>query len=200
MTLQSPTRERILEATAQLLSTRPPSDVRMADVAAAAGLSRQILYLHFRNRTDLLVEAARFIDAWAGLDEALAPVLAAKSGREALARLATFMAVFTPRVYRVAAAAEALRSSDEAAAAAWNDRAANRRRGLAGLVRRLKAEGDLADGWSIKTATDLLWAMTSHAVWGYLVEDRGWSPARYRRHLRRVLEAALLRDEARTSR
>ncbi len=96
MSLQSPTRERILEATAELLSTRSPADVRMADVAAAAGVSRQALYLHFRNRTDLLVEAARFMDARAGLDEALAPVLAAESGRQALARLATFMAVLSP--------------------------------------------------------------------------------------------------------
>lgn len=167
----------------------------MADVAEAAGLTRQALYLHFSNRTELLVEAARFMDEEAGLEEALAPVRAAESGRQALARLAAFMAAFTPKVYRVAAAAEALRGSDEAAATAWEDRAAHRRRGLAGLARRLAAEGDLAEGWSVRAATDLLWALTSHGVWGYLVEDCGWSPAQYEGHLRQVLEATLLRDE-----
>ena len=164
----------------------------MADVADAAGLSRQALYLHFRRRGDLLVEAARFMDDEAGLDDALAPVRSAASGREALARLATFMARFTPRIYPVAAAAETLRGTDEGATAAWEDRAAHRRLGLEGLARRLAAEGDLAEGWTIETATDLLWTMTSHGVWGYLVEDCGWTPAQYEVHLRRVLERSLL--------
>lgn len=192
MSPRSETRRRILAAATRLLESRPPTEVRMADVAAAAGLTRQALYLHFANRTELLVETARFIDEEAGLEAALAPVRAAGSAREGLARLATFMAAYTPRVYRVAAAAEALRGSDEAATAAWEDRAAHRRRGLEELVRWLAAEGELAPGWSVAAATDLLWTLTSHGVWGYLVEDCGWSPAEYERRLRRLLEAALV--------
>ncbi|HEU5003266.1 MAG TPA: hypothetical protein VFW71_10880 [Actinomycetota bacterium] len=37
--------------------------------------------------------------------------------------------------------------------------------------------------------------MTSQRVWSDLVEDQGWSTARYRRHLTALLEAALLAPE-----
>ncbi|MGZ9933257.1 TetR/AcrR family transcriptional regulator [Streptomyces sp. NC-S4] len=66
-------RESLLEAAGAALSARPWPDVRMVDVAAAAGVSRQTLYNEFGGKAGLgraLVrrEADRYLD---GVDRAL---------------------------------------------------------------------------------------------------------------------------------
>ncbi|MFF4390010.1 TetR/AcrR family transcriptional regulator [Streptomyces sp. NPDC001552] len=74
-------RESLLEAAGAALSARPWPDVRMVDVAAAAGVSRQTLYNEFGGKAGLgraLVrrEADRYLD---GVDRALsAPAQAAE--------------------------------------------------------------------------------------------------------------------------
>jgi hypothetical protein len=69
---------------------------------------------------------------------------------------------------------------------------ADRRAGQRRLVARLAQEGRLARGWSVESAADLIWALTSIRVWEDLVVDRGWPRARYKRHLRQVLRGSLL--------
>ncbi len=54
------TRERILEAMAQLWLTRPYDEVTLADVADLAGVSRQTLYRQFGTKDDLLVATAEW--------------------------------------------------------------------------------------------------------------------------------------------
>jgi AcrR family transcriptional regulator len=59
-------RERILDATDALLRERPWSEVRMVDISAAAGVSRQTLYNEFGGRHELaqayvLREAGTFL-------------------------------------------------------------------------------------------------------------------------------------------
>ena len=48
------TRERILQSTWTALLDGSTPRVRMSDIANSAGISRQALYLHFANRTELL--------------------------------------------------------------------------------------------------------------------------------------------------
>ncbi|MBL4878008.1 MAG: helix-turn-helix transcriptional regulator, partial [Hyphomonas sp.] len=48
------TREKIMRATWKLLEESGGSGVRMSDIAKAAGISRQAVYLHFPTRADLL--------------------------------------------------------------------------------------------------------------------------------------------------
>jgi len=43
--------------------------VTMADIAKAAGISRQALYLHFPTRVDLLVAMTRHLDAQNDIDD-----------------------------------------------------------------------------------------------------------------------------------
>ncbi len=67
-------RTSLLDAAGELLRDRPWSEVPMADVAAAAGVSRQTLYAQFGSRDDfaqayVLREAERFLVA---VEEALA--------------------------------------------------------------------------------------------------------------------------------
>ena len=53
------TRERLLQAAAEVFAARGYDGTRVADIAAAAGVSNGALYAHFSSKADLLVEALR---------------------------------------------------------------------------------------------------------------------------------------------
>jgi AcrR family transcriptional regulator len=53
------TRERLLRAAADAFAARGYEGTRVADIAAAAGVSNGALYAHFTSKADLLVEALR---------------------------------------------------------------------------------------------------------------------------------------------
>src|SRR5690242_8785380 len=53
------TRERLLAAAADAFAERGYDGTRVADIAAAAGVSNGALYAHFTSKADLLVDALR---------------------------------------------------------------------------------------------------------------------------------------------
>jgi len=64
-------RDRVLDSVGELASARPWSEVTMAEVAMAAGVSRQTLYNTFGSRQEMaqayvMREAERFVDAVSG--------------------------------------------------------------------------------------------------------------------------------------
>ena len=59
--------------------------VRMGDIAAAAGISRQAVYLHIASRTQLLVATTRYLDEALEADTRLAPSRATNTGVESQA-------------------------------------------------------------------------------------------------------------------
>ncbi len=61
------------------------------------------------------------------------------------------------------------------------------------VVRRLEAEGRLADGWTATEAADFLWATTSTWTYQALLVERGWSEERLIELLSRMVRAALVR-------
>ncbi|MGX5653179.1 TetR/AcrR family transcriptional regulator [Geodermatophilus nigrescens] len=75
------TRERILAATRRRLLTMPYDDVRLADVAAEAGVSQQTLLNHFTSKEGLALAVA----------EALAPEIEALRGPVAPGDVAGFV-------------------------------------------------------------------------------------------------------------
>ena len=79
-----PTRTRILEATLKLLEDGEGSKVRMSDIAKAANVSRQAVYLHFPGRADLLTETTRYVDQINDIDALLQESRNASTGRERL--------------------------------------------------------------------------------------------------------------------
>jgi AcrR family transcriptional regulator len=56
------TRRRILVAALDLITRHGGADVSLADLARAAHVSRQALYLHFTDRSALLVALVRHAD------------------------------------------------------------------------------------------------------------------------------------------
>jgi AcrR family transcriptional regulator len=53
------TRDRLLRAAAEVFAERGYDGTRVADIAAAAGVSNGALYAHFASKADLLVDALR---------------------------------------------------------------------------------------------------------------------------------------------
>lgn len=173
------TREKILKAAWKLLEAEQTSDVRMSDIAEAAGISRQAVYLHFPARSELLIETTRYIDDVLDADGRLRESRNAGSG---LARLDAFVEAwgnYIPEIHGVARALTALQETDTAAAEAWTDRMDAVRHGCRAAVRALRDDGVLAPEWSLRTATDCLWAMLSVGQWELLTRDCGWSQRRY---------------------
>jgi hypothetical protein len=87
---------------------------------------------------------------------------------------------------------DAARSTDEAAAAAWNDRMGRRRKGVAKVIGALFKAGRLAHGWTVESATDWLWTLTSVQTYENLTRACGWSTAAATRDLSRVAVQTLV--------
>lgn len=186
------TRRRILDAARGLLEERGYHGVGLEEVAVAAGVSRQSIYVHFGSKAALLVELVGDVDEQEGLPALAEAVERAPSAIDALDRFVELVATLTPRVYRTAAVLDAARRDAVDAQLAWNDRMASRRRRCREIVARLADEGLLAPDWSHDEAADVLWALTGLRVWEDLVVIRGWSARRFRRRLERVLRQTLI--------
>ncbi|MEE8093243.1 MAG: helix-turn-helix domain-containing protein, partial [Gammaproteobacteria bacterium] len=138
------TRTRILDATVRMLEEQGGRGVRMGDIAKAAGISRQAVYLHFSSRAELLEATTKYRDRLLDLDRRLAPSRAATSGVERLALYIEFWGHYIPEVYGVAKALLLAQDTDEAAAAAWQDRMLAMRDGCRAAIDALHADGKLA--------------------------------------------------------
>jgi len=185
---QGETRTRILEATVRMLEAHGGRGVRMSDIARESGISRQAVYLHFTSRTDLLVAATRYLDERLDVDSRLAPSRAATSGTERLSLYIECWGNYIPEIYGVGKALLLARDSDEAAAAAWDDRMAAMRDGCRAAIDALHADGNLAPEWNRQKATDALWTMLLVPNWEALTIDCGWSTEQYVRWMKKLAE------------
>lgn len=178
------TRTRILDATVRTLEEHGGRGVRMGDIARAAGISRQAVYLHFASRAELLVAATRHLDGVLDVDRRLAPSRAAESGAERLALYIDCWGHYIPEIYGVAKALLLAKDTDDAAAAAWNDRMLALRDGCRAAIETLHSEGKLAADWTPRRATDALWTMLLIPNWENLTGECGWSTRQYVRYMK----------------
>lgn len=177
------TRTKILKAAWMLLEADDAKaggkGVRMADIAKAAGISRQAVYLHFPARAELLAETTRYIDEVKDIGARLAPSRAAKTGRDRLHAFVQAWGNYVPEIYSVCRAILTMAATDAEAAAAWNARMQDMREGCEAAVQALKADGDLNPDYAPKQATDMLWMMLSIQTWEHYRHACGWSQKRY---------------------
>lgn len=188
------TRTRILNAAWKLLEGDDPQKSRMGDIARAAGISRQALYLHFPSRTELLVATARHLDEVYEVDLRLEASRAASNGIERLDAFIAGWGNYVPKVYGVARAFIAMMPTDEAAAAAWRDRQRAVRQGCKAAVLALDRDGMLDPEWDTKCATDWLWAHLSLENWERLVRECDWEQAHYIETIQRIARQVLVRS------
>ena len=185
------TRRRILDAAWALLEERG-TGIRIADIAAKAGVSRQAIYLHFGDRVSLFVALGDHIDVSFGRDRLRAHVFGAPTGVESLRRWVQTMSWYTAKIDSVSRIVELAGDSDEALAAAWKDRMTGRRGHVRRIAERIAAEGQLAEGWTAEAAADLIFTVTLPGAWRVLTSVVGWSKERYADEIADLLESSLL--------
>jgi len=189
------TRTRILEA-AWALVTELGASLRLADVAERAGVSRQALYLHFGDRSGLLLALVQHMDGRLHLGEALAHVRAAPTSAELLERAMRLNTEFWTAVQPIAQVLEAAQYEREALGAAWRDRMRFRQESFSGMIRQIAEAEDLARGWSVEDAAAVLYAVAHFDTWRELTRHLGWADDRYVAAMTRLLGGSLLKGDA----
>lgn len=187
----SSTRETILDATWKLLE-EAPGPLAMEDVASAAGISRQAVYLHFKNKAELVLAVVEHAKVRLGFDRAVERVKAAKTAEDALVAVFAMHAEFTPKIARASRAIEGERARDPALEAAWQKRESSRLGLTRSVFERLAEEGKLAAPWTVATATDLVWAMTAAGITEDLTVKRRWSREKLGDNLFHLIASAML--------
>jgi AcrR family transcriptional regulator len=185
-------RARILDGALRLIRKQRRATVTMAQIAKAARLSRQAVYLHFADRAELMAALARHVHESLGLPAAIQRMMSdTPTGIGLIEADVSMQARFNPAVWAVARAVDAVRRTDAAAARAWQSRLKSRLEGCRAIITRLKAEGSLRPELDPSIAADLLWTMTSLRMWEDLVLEREWSPEQYQVYVANVLIGAL---------
>lgn len=188
----SSTRDRILSATLSLLENGAANTTRMSDIAKAAGVSRQAVYLHYPNRAELLIAAVRHLDEINDIESRLAPSRAALGGAKRLQAWVDVWTGYMPQIYGVAKALIAMQDSDAEARAAWQDRMAAVRHGCAAVITELARDGDLRTDLSTDEATDLLASLLSFHAWEQLCIGAGWTVERFTTVMQSTARRALI--------
>lgn len=186
------TRTRILAAAWKLLEADTPNTVRMSDIAKAAGISRQAVYLHFSTRAELLISTTQFVDEAKKVEERLRASREATTGIKRLDAYIHAWGNYIPEIYGIGRALLSMSETDEEAAAAWNDRMQAVRHGCVAVIAALKADGHLTADYSEKQAADVLWTMLSVRNWEQLVRDEKWTQARYVKAMRQIAMKVLV--------
>jgi len=188
------TRVAVLDAAWALMTKRGGLNVGMAQIAAAAGVSRQTLFYAFGNRAGLLVAMVRHKDT---RGPHLARLIALANGTGAdLSTLLAFVDAwldYLPEVYPVAVQLEADSLADRDAAAAWSDRFFDRglRRGFELILGRMAAASALEPGKDPARLADLCLGLVVPSTWRILVVECGWSPAAFAASRHALVRAVL---------
>jgi AcrR family transcriptional regulator len=164
----------------------------LEDVAAAAGVTRRTIYLHFGGKAALLLAVVDQAERAAGLPELGARLREAHTPEEILERLADIQVQYVPRIYESIRLVHAARREEPAADEVWNGRMRRRRATFRLLATHIQEQGRLDPGLTLDDAAMLIWVLTSPHMYEYLVVDGGWSLRRYREHVIRLLRRALL--------
>jgi AcrR family transcriptional regulator len=187
------TRKRILAKTWQLMEKRQGRNVKISDIAHAAGVSRQAVYLHFRSRAELLVATVRYVDEVKNVDARLQGLVDAPDALRTLENYVDFWGNYIPEIYGLARALLAARETDPDAATAWDDRMKALHQGWRNVMECLVREDLLSPEWTPEHAADAAWAMTSVTVWENLAVERGWSTTEYVSRMKTVLKQVFVK-------
>jgi len=186
------TRRRMVEAAYKLFSERG-WNVPLTAIAEEAGVAVQTLYFTFHTKVALLNEALAL--AVLGDDQPIPPherpwfhaMAAEPDVRQAIAMVVdNTMPIFG----RVAPLAGVLRSGDPEVAEMWLRSEQLRHDGYRKLVQALAKKTEL--GVKLDEAVDVMFMLLSPDLYWMAVLQRGWTPQRWARWLKRALVDALL--------
>jgi AcrR family transcriptional regulator len=176
--LSADTRARILDAAWRRVRAHGTGAVSVKAIAQEAGVSRQLVYFHFRNRAGLLLAMARHHDRTSDFPRRIAAArdLPPVPALEALLRA---WCAYLPEMLPGARALEAALITGDEGGEVWVDRMNDLHAVYAQAIERVAEDGRLAPGWTVATAADWAWARVQPASWDHLVLRRGWSADDY---------------------
>jgi AcrR family transcriptional regulator len=193
------TRAAILDATWSLIAEKKRLDIGQAEIAAAAGVSRQTVYLAFGNRAGLLTAMVRHKDVQSDHIARLGEIShAPKTSPQDLQRYLEIWLDYLRVIYPVAILLDAAALTDEDAASAWDDRMKGALlTGLKRIFARLAKGRHLSAGWEAGRAAELVWSLIHPTGFHQLVIGCGWSTEKFRRSRLEIIEATMLTSAAR---
>lgn len=184
------TRAALLDAARARLEEGGFSALTIAAVADRAGVSRRAVYLHFASPSDLIGALFDYVAETEGLQASLRRVREAPDALAALDEWARHEATYHARIMRVTRALERV-GRDDPEAIVWRQRIAEYQlMDCRMLAQRLADEGRLTPGWTVASATDMLWALIATELLERLLVDRGWSPKQFRKLYGQLLRSA----------
>jgi len=194
--ISAQTRAAILDATWSLIVEKKRLDVSQAEIAAAAGVSRQTVYLAFGNRTGLLTAMVRNKDEQSDHVERLGAISRKQDiGPEDLRQYVEIWLDYLPLIYPVGILLDAASVTDAEAAAAWDDRMKGALlAGFKRILRHLADDGLLRDGWTHGRAAEFLWNLVHPASWRLLAVECGWTEEEFRRSRFQAMEIVFRKE------
>lgn len=191
-------RRRMLRGAHELFLEHGYARTSLAAVAAAAGVSNDLVYKAFGSKRRLVVEVMNFaatgeVDSPKVLDQAGPQAVRAETDQRR--QVAMFAADVAGRMSRIRPVDDVIRSAGAVDPELAERRAAMQRTRLANLrtfVEWLAANGPLRDGLTVDDATATVWSMAGPDMHRLLVDDLGWDHEHYAAWLHGTLEAALL--------
>lgn len=177
------TRVSILDATWNLIVTSKTASFSLNEVAKAAGVSRQAVYLHFGSRAGLLLALTDHVDERLDIDGRLDATIDASSPLSRARRFISLTTRFAGETHEIALVLEREKDRDPEVAAAVVKRSQRRLHLLQDIFFHLELDGMLSPAWSVDHAADAICALGSPFLYDMLVTSRGWSPEQYERYV-----------------
>lgn len=191
------TRLSILAAARNLLEDRGYAATTVADIARRAGVSVDTVYASVGRKPELVLAVIDMV--LGGADEPLPAdqrdyVRAVRNTPTARGKIEIYAAAVARLVPQTAHLQEALRKagdSDADCAATWRRLVTRRAANMRLFAAELRTTGDLRDDLTDEEVADVVWSTNAAEYW-LLLDQRGWSPARYEVLLVEVWSRTLL--------
>ena len=170
----------------------------MAAIAAEAGVSPRTVYLAFETKSALLRALWHLLlrgerDAVPVAEQAWYREVVEESDPERMLRLnARNSRVVKERAGALMEVIRTAAPSEPDIEALWDRIQTDFYDNQRSILKLVQGRGGLAPGLDLRRATDVLWTLNHPDVYRLLVNERGWSPARYERWLGDTLCAQLL--------
>lgn len=191
-------RESILRAARELFIANGYPHTSVAAVAAEAGVSEDLVYLHFKTKRRLLVEVLNYsvtgdVESPRVLEQERPQ--AVRQEPDQRRQIALFAADISGRTSRARPIDDVMQSAALVdPEIAEKHRAMHRTRlaNLTQLVEWIAAHGPLRDGLTVEDAAATVWALTGPPMHRLLVDELGWDLDRFTAWVRETLESTLL--------
>ena len=195
------TRRQVLDAARELFVAKGYGRATIADIAAAAGVSPELIYATFRNKATLL---HRVWDVTIGGDDEEVTfherpeIMAMRAEPDLAKRLrmhARFHTATSARIVPFLLALQGAAGTEPAAAEMLAEIGRQRLAGMGVLAREAEATGQLAV--TEEVCRDVVWSTTDGMMWQRFVVERGWSDDEFATWLGDMWVAVLVRPRSR---